>query len=346
MSPSAAPTPSDPAEPGSPSASLVTWEAWREPGIGGSARTDLSTLEALRLLNEVRCFGRIPLLLIGHPLRRGDLGVLVEHGARIGLAMRLAPGGDALTAFHTESLRDAGLQRVAFDADARPWPALLQEVAGARAQGLGVHVTMRVDPASQARLPELGQELERAGVHVWTLAFPTESGVPMLRGAGLDAALLQVARLAAELSMQVEVAGAPQVHRVLQEAGLPADLLAVAPADGVGLLHVRADGVLQPSAALALGVGDARQDDLVDAFRESPALGALRDPERLGGKCRFCEYAGTCGGSRARAWAFTGDALRAPDPAGGYLPADTAATYTAEPPAAAPPARPAAAGSG
>src|SRR5512140_1768451 len=118
MNHSAAPASSDLAASDSPSASLVTWEAWREPGVGGAARTDLSTLEALRLLNEVRCFGRVPLLLTGHPLRRGDLGVLIEHGVRIGLSMRLAPGADALTAFHAESLRDAGLQRVVFDASA------------------------------------------------------------------------------------------------------------------------------------------------------------------------------------------------------------------------------------
>lgn len=313
------PAPPDLAETG-PSAALVTWELWREP-VPGGPRTDLSTLEALRLLNEVRCFGRIPLLLTGLPLRRGDLGVLIEHGVRIGLSMRLAPGADPLTAFYAETLRDAGLQRVVFDGAARPAAALLQEVACARAQGLGVHVLTRVDPGSLAGLPALGRELERAGVHVWTLSFPTEAGVPMLRGIGLDTALLQITRLASELSLQVEVAGAPQVRRVLRQAGLAPDLLAVAPADGVGLLHIRADGVLQPSAALALAVGSARQQDVADAFREAPVLCALRDPGQLSGKCRFCEYAGECGGSRARAWALTGDWL-APDPACGYQPAE------------------------
>jgi MoaA/NifB/PqqE/SkfB family radical SAM enzyme len=169
-------------------------------------------------------------------------------------------------------------------------------------------------------IPELGRTLERAGVHVWTLSFSTEKGAPLLRGSRLDAALAEIATLAGELSLQLEVAGAPQVRRVLRTLSLPADRLAVAPADGLGLLHVAADGALWPSPSLRIKVGSARQQDVVDAFRDAPALGALRDPHRLGGKCRFCEYVAECGGSRARAWSFTGDFL-APDPACGYQPA-------------------------
>jgi MoaA/NifB/PqqE/SkfB family radical SAM enzyme len=297
----------------------VSWEAWHEPVPGPGRRTDLSTLEALRLLNEVRCFGRIPLLLLGLPLRRGDLGVLVEHGARIGLSMRLAPGTDALTAYHTESLRDAGLQRVVFEADTRTPAALLQEVACARGFGLGVHVITRMDPAAREQIPALGRSLERAGVHVWTLTFPAEPTVPMLRGTGLDAALGEIATLAGELALQLEVAGAPQMRRVLHALSLPADLVSVAPAEGRGLLHIAADGSLQPAPALEIKVGSARHQDVVDAFRDAPLLCALRDPQRLGGKCRLCEYVAECGGSRTRAWCFTGDSL-APDPACGYQP--------------------------
>jgi len=302
-----------------PAPALVTWEMWREPDQGSHTRTDLSTLEALRLLNEVRCFGRIPLLLAGLPLRRGDLGVLVEHGSRIGLAMRLAPGTDAFTTMHAGSLRDAGLRRVVFDGDSRPPALLLQEVALARAYGLGVHVTTQVVPGIPGRLAEIGAELERAGVHVWTLSFPTARGGPMFRGVHLDQALGAIAELAGRLSLQLEVAGAPQVRRVLHEAGLPPDLVAIAPAEGRALLHITADGTLQPAATLAIAVGSARQQDVGDAFRDAPLLCALRDPEQLEGKCRLCEFVGECGGSRTRAWTFTGSAL-APDPACGYQP--------------------------
>jgi len=46
---------------------------------------------------------------------------------------------------------------------------------------------------------------------------------------------------------------------------------------------------------------------------------ALRDPEALGGKCGVCEFRRVCGGSRARAYAMTGD-LFAEEPACSYQP--------------------------
>ncbi|HWP38613.1 MAG TPA: hypothetical protein VNL18_13770, partial [Gemmatimonadales bacterium] len=39
------------------------------------------------------------------------------------------------------------------------------------------------------------------------------------------------------------------------------------------------------------------------------ALGALRNPDGFTGKCGDCEFRWACGGSRARAFAMTGDML-------------------------------------
>jgi metal-sulfur cluster biosynthetic enzyme len=47
---------------------------------------------------------------------------------------------------------------------------------------------------------------------------------------------------------------------------------------------------------------------------------ALRDTDRLGGRCGVCEHRTRCGGSRARAFAVTGDPL-AEDPGCAYQPA-------------------------
>jgi radical SAM protein with 4Fe4S-binding SPASM domain len=51
----------------------------------------------------------------------------------------------------------------------------------------------------------------------------------------------------------------------------------------------------------------------VTVYRESALFQALRDPARFGGRCGRCEFRAVCGGSRARAWAATGDVL-AEDP--------------------------------
>ena len=54
-------------------------------------------------------------------------------------------------------------------------------------------------------------------------------------------------------------------------------------------------------------------------YRDSPLFLALRDAARLEGKCGRCEYRNLCGGSRARAFAVTGNAF-AEDPACIYEP--------------------------
>jgi len=57
-------------------------------------------------------------------------------------------------------------------------------------------------------------------------------------------------------------------------------------------------------------------------YRDDPLFRALRDPSRFHGRCGRCEYRDRCGGSRARAYAATGDPL-AEDPGCAYTPAVT-----------------------
>lgn len=81
--------------------------------------------------------------------------------------------------------------------------------------------------------------------------------------------------------------------------------------DGNGLLFISHTGDLYPSGFLPINAGNVRTDDLVQVYRESDLFRALRDPSRLKGKCGVCEYRDVCGGSRARAYAMTGDPLEA-----------------------------------
>src|SRR5690606_33219674 len=69
-----------------------------------------------------------------------------------------------------------------------------------------------------------------------------------------------------------------------------------------------------------VSAGNVRTDDLVDVYRNSRLFRALRDRSRLKGKCGVCEFKQVCGGSRARAYAMTGDVLEA-DPLCAYVPA-------------------------
>ncbi|HEY1766065.1 MAG TPA: TIGR04053 family radical SAM/SPASM domain-containing protein [Terracidiphilus sp.] len=89
--------------------------------------------------------------------------------------------------------------------------------------------------------------------------------------------------------------------------------------DGKGFLFVSHVGNVYPSGFLPIHAGNIRDTPLREIYRNAPVFKALRDTARLEGKCGVCEYKEICGGSRARAYALTGNPL-APEPCCIYQP--------------------------
>ena len=89
--------------------------------------------------------------------------------------------------------------------------------------------------------------------------------------------------------------------------------------DGKGIVFVAHDGEIHPSGFLPLSLGNVRDDDIVSVYREHPLLRRIRAAD-FGGRCGRCDFRELCGGSRARAYASSGDPL-AEDPACAYQPA-------------------------
>jgi radical SAM protein len=89
--------------------------------------------------------------------------------------------------------------------------------------------------------------------------------------------------------------------------------------DGDGFLFVSHRGDIYPSGFLPKSAGNVRTDDVVEVYRTHDLFRSLRDRSQLKGKCGVCEFRTVCGGSRARAYAMTGDPLEA-DPLCAYVP--------------------------
>ena len=89
--------------------------------------------------------------------------------------------------------------------------------------------------------------------------------------------------------------------------------------DGKGIVFVAHDGQVYPAGFLPLAIGSVRARPLREIYASDPLLQSIR-AARFTGRCGACEYADLCGGSRARAYAATGDPL-GPDPACPYQPA-------------------------
>ena len=79
--------------------------------------------------------------------------------------------------------------------------------------------------------------------------------------------------------------------------------------DGKGFVFISHLGEVYPSGFLSISGGNVRKQSLADIYRNAPIFKSLRDTSKLEGKCGACEYKEICGGSRARAYAITGDPL-------------------------------------
>jgi radical SAM protein with 4Fe4S-binding SPASM domain len=89
--------------------------------------------------------------------------------------------------------------------------------------------------------------------------------------------------------------------------------------DSRGSVFVDYKGEVYPSRFLPVSAGNVTHHALSELYSESPLFTSLRDVSRLKGKCGRCPVRTICGGSRARAYAVTGD-LFAAEPSCGYEP--------------------------
>jgi len=78
--------------------------------------------------------------------------------------------------------------------------------------------------------------------------------------------------------------------------------------DGKGIVFVAADGDVYPSGFMPLRLGNIRTSPLIDIYRGHPLLRDIRAAS-FTGPCGSCEHAQLCGGSRARAFVSSGEAL-------------------------------------
>src|SRR3990172_590854 len=164
---------------------------------------------------------------------------------------------------------------------------------------------IELSPAENEDVCHFLYDASRHGFIVRTVEGPFFRRVVAWRGGGrpVEAGPLY-ARLAASL---VEQLGPPSAVSKAQTKGTR---------DGRGIVFVSSTGDVYPAGFLPVVLGNVREQPLAELYREHPLMRDIR-AARFSGRCGRCEYADLCGGSRARAYASSGDPL-AEDPACGY----------------------------
>lgn len=305
---------------------------------------ELKTEEARALLRQIAGFGdaKLPHLVVtgGDPLNRPDLFELVRYGRELGIPISVTPAGTpkltrpALVALQEAGAGGLGLsldgsdsaRHDAFRGEPGSFDWTVSGIRTARALGLPVQVNTMVTAETLADIPAIYELLRALDISRWALFFLIATG----RGAALRS--LQPAeseRFLNWLWQQQPAAPFPikttEAHhyrriayRKLQQRGLSAPQILELPVgrgfgirDGNGIVFVSHTGDIYPSGFLPLAAGNVRRDDLAAVYRDGELFRRLRDPEQLQGKCGRCEYRALCGGSRARAYAESGDPLAA-----------------------------------
>lgn len=311
---------------------------------------ELSTEASLRLLDELAAFPRKPIVVLtgGDPAKRPDLSTLVEHGVSRGLEMALTPSATPLvTRERLRSLALAGLSRLAVSLDGpdatthdrfRGTPGsferTLRIMADARDLELPLQVNTTVTRSNWRGIDALAELLTEQAVALWAVFFLVPVGRAgrddCLNAEESEAVFASLWSQSQRRPFPVKTTEAPHYRRyVLQQrkqsrarSSDAASSLVRRPMnlnDGRGTLFIGHTGCIQPTGFLPLACGRFPQDSVVDVYQNSSVFRALRDADALGGKCGRCEYRRICGGSRARAYALTGDYL-AEEPFCAYIP--------------------------
>jgi radical SAM protein len=311
---------------------------------------ELTTEEGFDLIDDIAAMGtRVLVITGGDPLMRRDIFRLMARAAESGLRVGFSPSVTALLRRQAlERAVDAGMTMLHISLDG-PDPQVhdgFRGVRGSFARTLEVlrtaselevelQVGTTVTRHNIAHLPAIASLLQGFAVSMWSVFFLVPTGRGQLRDmispAEHEAVYQWLFDLSATAPYQVRTTAAPAYRRVVLQRRKDAP---TAPRyifldkdpyrhtginDGKGFAFVSHLGDVYPSGFLQIPVDNVRRRPFSEIYRHSEVLVNLRRPELLRGKCGLCEFRQICGGSRARAYALTGDYL-ASEPTCIYIP--------------------------
>ena len=319
---------------------------------------ELSTDEGFELLEEIKRFGN-PLMILtgGDPLKRPDLYDLAKHSISIGLRTNVTPSATPLlTTDAIDEFKKCGISRMAISLDGPDAPThngfrqvdgnfecAMRALVHAREIGLETQVQTTVSRRNLTKLAQIAEQVADVRAKMWSLFFPVTTGRALEEEDLTSEEYEKVFGFLYEISkvapFEVKTTEGLHYRRFIAQrlkvehggrGGVNGRLLwrTTAVSDGRGFLFISHTGEIFPSGFLPVSGGNVRSDSLVDVYQNSGLFRILRDSSAKVGKCSYCEYSKICGGSRARAYALTGNYLEA-DPRCCYQPEEQPALVTA-----------------
>jgi radical SAM protein len=313
----------------------------RAEAVPAADPNQLTFEEGVAFLRQIKEFGDpAPQLILtgGDPLARPDLFELIDEARELGIGVSITPATtpaltrDVLVRLQEHSVEGLGLSLDGSTAAAHDsirgvpgtFDRALQAMRWAQELEMPLQINTLVAAETAHDLPAIYELQKSYRVARWSLFF--------LISVGRGKVLQPLAPAKAEMLMSwiyetsqiapfiVATTEAPSYRRVaveqMKSQGMTAEEIKRSNAyrsfgirDGHGIVFVSHTGEICPAGFLPLVTGNVRRDRLADVYRNAPDFRLLHDPTQFEGRCGFCEYRMLCGGSRARAFEATGNAL-------------------------------------
>ncbi|MFQ5551619.1 MAG: TIGR04053 family radical SAM/SPASM domain-containing protein [Gemmatimonadales bacterium] len=316
---------------------------------------ELTTEEARELLREIKRMGSMLILTGGDPLKRADLFDLIEYGRNLGIPISITPSTTpTLTRSVVRELKALGVAAMGISLDG-PTAGIhdnfrgvegtfensMQALSWAREFKIPVQINTTITSGTLPHIMSLYDLLATQAtppVRRWSLFLlvpvgrGAELGIPT--SAEVDNLFAWVYDISTNAPFHIGTVEAPHYRRFWLQRKLSEGLsegaarvfamrMGFGVRDGNGVIFVSHRGHVYPSGFMAQPeLGSILDQPLSRIYRRHSALLRLRDMEQLKGKCGSCDFKWMCGGSRARAYATTGDYLES-DPFCSYQPEST-----------------------
>jgi radical SAM protein len=316
---------------------------------------ELSTSEGKALIDQIAAM-HVPVFVLtgGDPIKRPDLFELIGHARSRGARVSLTPSATPLlTREIIAQLKGAGLARLAVSMDGASaethdafrgmsgsFARTLDAVRWANEIGLPVQINTTFSRRNIGEIDAIVALTKSLNIALWSVFFLVPTGRGKLNdlqsAAEFEQVFEKIYRLSKSASFDIKTTEAPHYRRFHlqqrvverktgEQAVTPekaADAIGRAPRglnDGKGFVFISHVGEVFPSGFLPVSAGNIRHEPLSTVYRESPLFQGLRDTAKLEGKCGVCEFKEICGGSRARAYALTGNPY-GEEPCCAYMP--------------------------
>jgi radical SAM protein with 4Fe4S-binding SPASM domain len=293
---------------------------------------ELSTREAKNLIHNIRQVGR-PVFIFsgGEPLVRNDFFELAAYANEQGLPIALATNGTLVTAPLAERLHQTGIYYASISLDGAT-PGMHDYFRGTGAfekaltgmvflqkAGIKVQINFTVTRKNVSELPSVVTLAKRQGATALYLFLLVPVGcgaqiadAQMLNAQEVEAWLRWVNETNHQGALPLRAICAPHYYRV--ERQLSNDSFPPETANerkgclaGLHMCFVSHKGEVFPCGYLPVEAGNVKKSSFPEIWTDSAVLSALRDPDRLTGRCGACEFKVICGGCRARGFFATGD---------------------------------------